>query len=57
MIIYTLKKRSLQISKGCSKQVCGAKTHAGRYLPLVFSNEPIERLLDLRERLRVAWIV
>ncbi len=28
---------------------------AGRYLRFVFSNEPVARLADIRERVRRAW--
>ena len=33
----------------------GSDDHAGRYLRFVFANEPCERLIGLRERLRAAW--
>ncbi len=33
----------------------GEKDQAGRFLRFVFANEPVERLVGLRERLRRAW--
>ncbi|QFT66620.1 putative N-succinyldiaminopimelate aminotransferase DapC [Labrenzia sp. THAF35] len=35
----------------------GSADIAGRYLRFVFANEPVERLGDIRERLRLAWQV
>ncbi|WP_419905317.1 pyridoxal phosphate-dependent aminotransferase [Kiloniella sp.] len=35
----------------------GSETNAGRYLRFVFANEPVDRLHDIRERLRVSWSV
>lgn len=35
----------------------GADERAGRYLRFVFANEPVERLGDIRERLRQSWNV
>lgn len=35
----------------------GSEDIAGRYLRFVFANEPVERLGDIRERLRLAWQV
>ena len=35
----------------------GADNLAGRYLRLVFANEPVDRLRGIRERLRRAWSV
>jgi aspartate/methionine/tyrosine aminotransferase len=29
--------------------------HAARYLRFVFANEPVERLADIRQRVRIAW--
>jgi aspartate/methionine/tyrosine aminotransferase len=33
----------------------GSNNHAGRYLRFVFANEPVGRLVDIRERVRTAW--
>ena len=33
----------------------GSEDHAGRYLRFVFANEPCDRLIGLRERIRAAW--
>ena len=33
----------------------GSDIHAGRYLRFVFANEPVTRLKDIRERVRMAW--
>ena len=35
----------------------GAPERAGRYLRIVYANEPVERLRGIRERLRAAWAV
>ncbi|XWN30851.1 MAG: pyridoxal phosphate-dependent aminotransferase [Devosia sp.] len=35
----------------------GAQERAGRYLRFVFANEPVDRLSDIRERLRRSWNV
>ncbi len=35
----------------------GSEAIADRYLRFVFANEPVDRLADIRERLRVSWSV
>jgi hypothetical protein len=35
----------------------GQEDRAGRYLRFVYANEPVSRLLGLRDRIRKAWLV